>query len=272
MTCMLGISCSSTACQVHAKQRVVDESALGQRAKALALRDAGSEPGQDAARTAAQELSVLATVFKHLQFAKGCAVNGQPHPATHLLQTAYPTLVALLQQQVHQHIGCSLRMSLQGAWAHACMNGLPLLAAPASLHLSELAASMYRAGGPMNLLSTPSAQLSGTSCSPSRYIVVQVAPLATLAKSAICTADQNQSREHRANTNVIVWVQHATGGTLPTLVTGLDLVFQVCYFQIPNWTLLPLNAQHWVTRRWLLHASTTNKQAFSSRGPVTFNV
>ena len=68
--------------------------------KALAMRDAGSEPGQDAARAAAQELSVLATVFKHLEFAKGCAVNGQPHPATHLLQTAYPTLDALLQQQV----------------------------------------------------------------------------------------------------------------------------------------------------------------------------
>lgn len=82
--------------------------------KALAMRDAGSEPGQDAARAAAQELSVLATVFKHLEFAKGCAVNGQPHPATHLLQTAYPTLNALLQQQVRQHVSCLLPHDVSG--------------------------------------------------------------------------------------------------------------------------------------------------------------
>ena len=84
------------------------------QADVLALQCAGSEPGQDAARAAAQELSVLATVFKHLEFAKGCAVNGQPHPATHLLQTAYPTLDALLQQQVYQHTGCSLRVCVPG--------------------------------------------------------------------------------------------------------------------------------------------------------------
>lgn len=57
---------------------------------------------------------MLATVFKHLEFAKGSAVNGQPHPATHLLQTAYPTLDALLQQQVFQHIGGSLCMCVPG--------------------------------------------------------------------------------------------------------------------------------------------------------------
>lgn len=64
---------------------------------------AGSEPGPDAARAAAEEVSVLATVFKHLEFAKAGAAAGQPHPSTHLLQTAYPTLDALLQLQVrHQ--------------------------------------------------------------------------------------------------------------------------------------------------------------------------
>jgi hypothetical protein len=26
---------------------------------------------------------------------------------------------------------------------------------------------------------------------------------------------------------LLMWVQHATGGILPTLVTGLDMVFQV---------------------------------------------
>ena len=45
---------------------------------------------------------MLATVFKHLEFVKSNAADGQPHPATHLLQTAYPTLDALLQQEVHQ--------------------------------------------------------------------------------------------------------------------------------------------------------------------------
>jgi hypothetical protein len=99
---------------------------------------AGSQPGQDAARAAAEELSVLATVFKHLEFAKSNAANGQPHPATHLLQTAYPTLDALLQQQVHQqmcqqHRGWTLHAFSRVAQACECRQHVNILEALHSL-------------------------------------------------------------------------------------------------------------------------------------------
>lgn len=54
----------------------------------------------------ADEVLILSTVFKHLEFARAAAA-GQTHPATQLLQSAYPTLDALLQLQVRFEIWAS---------------------------------------------------------------------------------------------------------------------------------------------------------------------
>ena len=73
------------------------------RTNAPPLDHAGADAGAGAAQAAAEEVLVLSTVFRHLEFAKRASA-AQPHPATQLLQTAYPTLGALLQLQVHNDV------------------------------------------------------------------------------------------------------------------------------------------------------------------------